>query len=45
MEQLFIGYAPQLCAAKFEDGNNINEATKMQIQYLVAENTQYQLDE
>ena len=28
MEQLFIRYAPQLREAAFEEGNNIDEATK-----------------
>ena len=38
MEQLFIVYAPHLCEAEFEEGNNIDEATKMQIQELIENN-------
>ena len=38
MEQLFICYAPQLSEAAFEAGNNIDEATKIQIQELIADN-------
>jgi len=38
MEKLFICYAPQLLEAEFELGNDIDEATKMQILELIAEN-------
>jgi len=38
MKQLFICYAPQLIEAAFEEGNNIDEATKAQIRELIAEN-------
>jgi len=38
MKQLFIYYAPQLSEAAFEEGNNIDEATKIQIRELIAEN-------
>ena len=38
MKQLFIGYAPQLREVAFEEGNHIDEATKRQIQVIIAEN-------
>jgi len=38
MKQLFIYYAPQLIEAAFEEGNDIDEATKIQIRELIAEN-------
>jgi len=38
MEQLFICYAPQLREAAFEEGNNIDEATKIRMQELIADN-------
>ena len=38
MKQLFICYAPQLTKAAFEEGNNIDEATKIQIRGLITEN-------
>jgi len=37
MKQLFIFYAPQLSDAAFEEGNNIDEATKIQIRELIVE--------
>ena len=40
MERLSIGYAPHLREAAFEVGNHIDEATKMQIRYIIAENTE-----
>ena len=39
MKQLFIAYAPHLCEAAFEEGNQIDEATKMQILELIEENS------
>ena len=38
MEHLFIVYAPYLREAAFEEGNNIDEATKIQIQELIEDN-------
>ena len=35
MEQLFICYAPQLREAAFEEGNNVDDATKIQIRELI----------
>jgi len=35
MKQLFICYAPQLTDVAFEAGNNIDEATKIQIRELI----------
>jgi Leucine-rich repeat (LRR) protein len=38
MEKIFIYYAPQLREIAFEEGNKIDDITKMQIQELIAEN-------
>ena len=35
MEKIFIYYAPQLRKAAFEDGNNIDDETKMRMQELI----------
>ena len=44
MKRLSIGYAPHLREANFEDGNHIDEATKLQIQYIIAENAENNLE-
>ena len=41
LEKIFISYAPQLIEAEIEDGNNLDEASKMRIQDILAENAEY----
>ena len=41
MEKIFISYAPQLIGADIEDGNNLDKASKMRIQDILAENAEY----
>ena len=38
MEKIFIYYAPQLCKAEFEEGNNIDDETRSRIQQILEEN-------
>jgi hypothetical protein len=38
IEKIFIYYAPQLTVAEFEEGNNIDDETRMRIQGIIAEN-------
>jgi len=38
MEKIFIYYAPQLCCAEFEEGNNIDDDTRSRIQEIIEEN-------
>jgi len=38
MEKIFIYYAPQLREAEYEEGNNIDDDTRMRIQQIIADN-------
>ena len=40
MKKIFICYAPQLIGADIEDGNNLDEASKMRILDILAENAE-----
>ena len=41
IKKIFISYAPQLIGADIEDGNNLDEASKIRIQDILAENAEY----